>query len=159
PSSNAALTVVVPPIITQQPTNLVVNLTSNATFSVSVSAASTPPLSYQWLWNGNPLAGATNLSLTIANVQITNVGYYSIVVTNIAGSSASVEASLTATILAANFTNTSALRLNGTAAFANTGDGRVLELTRSLADQAGSAFFLTPVSLASNASFSTYFSF
>ena len=64
-SSNASLTVIVPPLITAQPTNLTMNLTSNATFSVSVSTNSTPPLNYQWLWNGNAIVGATNITLTV----------------------------------------------------------------------------------------------
>ena len=158
-SSNASLTVIVPPIITQQPTNLTVNLTSNATFNVSVSSNSTPTFSYQWLWNGNALAGATNASLTIANVQNTNVGYYSVVVTNAAGTNISMEASLTVTMISPGLTNASAMRLNGDAVYTNTSDGRVLELTPATNNQAGSAFFMTPVVLASNASFSTFFSF
>ena len=38
-------------------------------------------------------------------------------------------------------------------------DGRVLELTASIYNTNGNAFFITPVNLASNASFSTFFSF
>ena len=158
-SSNATLTVIVPPIFTRQPTNLTVNLTSNATFSASVNSNSTIPLSYQWLWNGNVLAGATNASLTVANVQATNVGYYSVIVTNAAGTNNSMEASLTVTMLSAGLTNTSALKINGAAVYTNTADGRVLELTPAITNQAGSAFFLTRVTLTSNASFSTFFSF
>ena len=154
-SPPATLTVTVPPLITAQPTNLTVNLTSNATFSVGASG--TAPLGYQWLWNGNVITGATANILTVNNVQAANVGYYSVVVTNAAGTNISQQASLTVTMLSAGLTNTSAMKLNGNAVYTNTSDGRVLELTRSITNQAGSAFFLTPISLVSNASFSTFF--
>ena len=158
-SSNAVLTIVIPPLITTQPTNLTVNLSSNATFVVSIDTTSTTPLGYQWLWNGNVLAGATNSSLTVTNIQITNAGYYSVIITNAAGANRSAEASLTVTIFSAGWTNTSAMKLNGDAVYTNTSDGRVLELTRAIPDQAGSAFFSIPITLISNLSFSTFFSF
>src|SRR5207302_9126294 len=48
-SSNATLTVLLPPAITSQPLNDSVLLTSNASFSSSASG--TGPLSYQWYFN------------------------------------------------------------------------------------------------------------
>lgn len=67
-----------------------------------------------------------------------------------------------------DFSNLSAFTLNGATAGINTGgqgtigpnsgDGRVLRLTNNLG-QAGSAFLTTPFSLASDASFSSYFEF
>ena len=94
-SSNALLTVLVPPLITQQPTNLMVIQGNNATFSVTLSATSTLPLSYQWQFNTANLVGATNASLTVTNVQTTNAGNYSVVITNVAGSVTSSNALLT----------------------------------------------------------------
>jgi hypothetical protein len=62
------------PTITAQPTDQCVPLGSNATFTV---IATNGPLAYQWLLNGVPIDGQTNSSLTIANAQIGDVGYYS----------------------------------------------------------------------------------
>ena len=47
------------------------------------------PLSYRWLYNGAPLAGATNASLLISNAQAANAGSYSVVVSNSTGSATS----------------------------------------------------------------------
>ena len=105
-SSNAVLTVNVPPTITAQPTNQTVARGSNAVFTVT--AAGTAPLSYRWQFNGTNLTGATNLSLTITNVQSTNAGNYSVVVTNVVGSvtsSNAVLALLTAPTITAQPTN------------------------------------------------------
>ena len=66
------LTVLVPPAITAQPTNLTV--VEGATASFSVIASGTSPLSYQWLFNGAGLGGATGTSLTLTSVQPTNGG-------------------------------------------------------------------------------------
>ena len=159
-SAVALLKVSVPPLIAAQPTNLLVNLSSNATFAVTISTNSTPPLSYQWYQNGtNRLTAATNAFLTITNVQTANVGYYTAVVTNNAGATVSSAGSLTVTMFSSNFLYAAAIRANGNAHFTNTTDGNVLELTYARTNQAGSAFFLTPISLVSNASFSTFFSF
>ena len=82
------------PAITAQPTNLTVIQSSNATFSVT--ATGTAPLNYQWWFNAtNKLAAATNASLTITNVQATNAGNYTVVITNAFGSITSSIAVLT----------------------------------------------------------------
>lgn len=71
-----------PPAITGQPQNQLVTITSNATFAVT--ATGTPPLRYQWFFNGtNSIAGATNSVLTIPNVQDVHAGAYSVVVSNV----------------------------------------------------------------------------
>lgn len=73
------------PIITSHPQGKVVTVTSNVTFSAT--ATGTPPLTYQWFFNGTtPIPGATNTSITITNVKDANGGQYSVVVSN--GSSA-----------------------------------------------------------------------
>ena len=95
-SSNVTLTVLTPPVITQQPANVGVIQGSNATFIVTV--ASQPqdgPLGYQWWFNATSLAGVTNASLTITNVQTTNTGAYFVVVSNAGGSVTSSNAILT----------------------------------------------------------------
>ena len=93
-SSNAVLLLTnAPPAITTQPQNQFVLAGQTATFSVA--ATGTPPLSYQWFFSGTNIAGATTNPFTLANVQLTNAGNYSVVITNIAGSVTSSAASLT----------------------------------------------------------------
>ncbi|HWY75319.1 MAG TPA: LamG-like jellyroll fold domain-containing protein, partial [Verrucomicrobiae bacterium] len=81
------------PIITNQPQSLSVDLGSNALFTAT--AAGTPPLGYQWLFGNATIAGATNTSLALANVQLANSGAYTVVVTNAVGSTTSSVATLT----------------------------------------------------------------
>jgi len=81
------------PVITNQPVSLTNNVGSNVTFSVT---AGTAPLNYQWKFDTNTaLLNATNSSLTLTNIQLTNAGTYSVVVTNSSGSVTSSFASLT----------------------------------------------------------------
>jgi hypothetical protein len=97
-SSNVALTVLVPPMITIQPISQTVIQGTNVTFSVTVSTNSDLPLSYQWYFNAaNLLAGATNASLTLENVEPTDAGGYSVVITNLEGSVTSSVATLALT--------------------------------------------------------------
>jgi pectate lyase len=56
-----------------------------ATASLS-TIATAPLLQYLWLFNGNPIAGATTSALTIPNAQPANAGTYTVVVANPAGS-------------------------------------------------------------------------
>ena len=82
-SPPAILTVIAvptPPGITTQPQSQTVSQTSNATFTVTATGST--PLSYQWLFNGAGLAGATASSYTVANAQTTNAGSYSVIITN-----------------------------------------------------------------------------
>jgi endonuclease/exonuclease/phosphatase family metal-dependent hydrolase len=93
-SSNAALVLTnAPPAITTQPQNQSVLAGQTTTFSVA--ATGTPPLNYQWFFNGTNIAGATANPFTLAQVQRTNMGNYSVVITNLAGSVTSSAASLT----------------------------------------------------------------
>jgi hypothetical protein len=55
----------------------------------------TKPLSYQWQFAGTNLPGATNLTLTFASVAGNNAGEYTLVVTNVNGSTTSQVAVLT----------------------------------------------------------------
>ena len=72
--------------ITQNPVSQNVDYNQPVTFSVGASSLST--LGYQWLYNSNAIANATNTSYTIPHVAAGNAGYYSVVVTNATGSSA-----------------------------------------------------------------------
>jgi len=82
-----------PPNITTQPSSQTVNPGANVTFTV-VATGSTP-LSYQWRFNGANISGATGSSYTRSNVQTTNAGNYSVVVSNVAGTATSANAVLT----------------------------------------------------------------
>lgn len=95
-SAVATLTVYVPPGISTQPANQAVNQGQNASFSVVASGS--PPFSYQWNFNGSPLAGASNSSLLLTNVQASQAGNYNVVVSNPAGSVASQVATLTVNV-------------------------------------------------------------
>jgi uncharacterized repeat protein (TIGR01451 family) len=99
-SSNAVLTVLDPWII-GQPQDLLVKAGALATFTVS--AVGTLPLSYQWLKEGTALlvdggniSGALTPTLTVADVQIMDVGNYSVVVSNLNGHVVSSNAALVA---------------------------------------------------------------
>ena len=63
--------------------------------SLSVAAVGTPPLSYQWLLNGTNIDGATASSLVWTNIQLTNAGTYSVLVSNNLGTVLSSNAVLT----------------------------------------------------------------
>jgi hypothetical protein len=82
-----------PPSLITQPQSQTVTRGSNATFSVTASG--TPPLSYQWRFNGNNIAGATAPTLNLFNVQASADGNYSVVVSNLFGSTNSANAKLT----------------------------------------------------------------
>jgi hypothetical protein len=56
------------------------------TNTLSVQAWGTGPLSYQWYQNGAAIDGATNQTLTLAGIQTTNAGLYTVVVTSALGS-------------------------------------------------------------------------
>jgi len=93
-SSNATLTVLVVPSIVTPPTNQTVNAGTDVSFSVV--AAGSAPLGYQWVFNASkPLAGATDDTLLLTNVQPVQGGSYTVVITNAAGSITSAVASLT----------------------------------------------------------------
>jgi len=85
-------TATVPPSITMQPQTVTVAIGDTATFSVT--ATGDPPLSYQWRRNDMDLAGKTDPTLTLNNVQATNAGTYTVVVRNGADSVTSSNALL-----------------------------------------------------------------
>jgi hypothetical protein len=93
-SSNAVLTVVAfPPAIQVQPTNETAIVGSTATLSVVASGS--PPLSFQWEFQGTNLVGATNATLQLTDLQISQLGTYDVLVTNQFGSVLSSNAILT----------------------------------------------------------------
>ena len=80
------------PAITAPPQDRIVANNGNASFSVSVCG--TPPFTYQWLFNGGNIEGATSSTLNLFNITFANAGEYSVVVSNPAGSLTSIPAAL-----------------------------------------------------------------
>lgn len=85
-----------PPFVTQAPTNTEVTAGSPVTFTVVAGGGA--PFSYQWFkgqgTNRVAIAGATNASYTIAQAADANAGFFSVQISNSAGSIFSPEASL-----------------------------------------------------------------
>ena len=86
------LDVSLPPQIIAQPASLTRTNLGRAVFGVG--ASSLTPITYQWLRDGVPIAGATNVTFLLTNLAATNAGYYSVIVSNAAGTAASTAASL-----------------------------------------------------------------
>ncbi|HAV64470.1 MAG TPA: hypothetical protein DCY13_19140, partial [Verrucomicrobiales bacterium] len=108
-NAGAMLTVNVPVAIIQQPVSQDAVPGETATFFVA--ATGTPPISYQWRWNGTPIAGASQPMLTLTNVDTVIGGDYSVVVSNIAGAETSDTARLA---VATNLRQAWVTRHNGT---------------------------------------------
>lgn len=81
------------PIFTVQPTNKSVTAQSN--LAIPAKALGMPPLFYQWSFNGTNIDGATNATLIINQVQISQAGSYSVAVSNEFGFTNSLDAVLT----------------------------------------------------------------
>lgn len=65
-----------------------------------VSASGTAPFTYQWQKNGTDIAGATGANLVFGAVAFTDVGTYTLKVTNSAGNAISNPAAITVTAIA-----------------------------------------------------------
>jgi Immunoglobulin I-set domain/Immunoglobulin domain/PKD domain len=79
--------------ITSQPANQTNILSQNVT--LSVDAISPYPLGYQWFFDSNSIAGGTNSSLVVSNLQLTDTGFYSVAISNSFFSTNSLTALLT----------------------------------------------------------------
>jgi uncharacterized repeat protein (TIGR01451 family) len=122
-----------PPQILSQPQNQT-NLVGTAA-SFSATAIACTPLAFQWFMNSTALSNQTNSTLTLASVNLTNVGNYSVSVTASGGSTNSTIATLTvfdpAPVIAGVAANTDGsitLKLAGAP-----GSTYVLEATTNLA--------------------------
>lgn len=81
-----------PPSISQQPQSTTVYTGQSASFSAI--AQGSLPLVYQWLLDGQPVAGGTAATLTIPTVSLADEGDYTLVITNSSGSVTSAVARL-----------------------------------------------------------------
>jgi enediyne biosynthesis protein E4 len=76
-----------------QPVDQSVSLEADVRFSVRANGE--PPLHYQWRYEAVPILGATDKTLTLAQVQTLHAGGYDVVVSNLYGSVTSQVATLT----------------------------------------------------------------
>jgi hypothetical protein len=83
----------VSPTIAVQPRSQSVSLGANPVFRVT--ATGTPPLSFQWHCNNAPAEAATNGTLALTNVTLTQAGAYFVIVSNGGGAITSAVAVLT----------------------------------------------------------------
>ena len=128
-SNGAMLTVtaaVVAPTITSHPQGQSVN--AGASVAFTVTASGTTPFTYQWRKDGSNLAGATNSTFTLGNVQAAEAGIYTVVVGNSAGSTTSNLAVLTVTPVTATPTisaqpQSQSVQTGGSVTFAVTASG------------------------------------
>ena len=105
-----------PPIFMRQPANQVAAVGANVIFTVGVVGG--PPFAYQWNSNSIAIPAATNATLTLADVSLSDSGgTYSVLVTNSFGSVLSSNAVLT--ILAALAITQPASGLSATGAVLN----------------------------------------
>ncbi len=81
------------PLISQSPLSVTNYEGQSATFSVT--AEGSQPLSFQWRKDGGALSGATNRSFRIDSLTFSDAGGYSVVITNVLGSTNSATATLT----------------------------------------------------------------
>lgn len=79
------------PTITTDPVSQTVAPGGSVTFTVAATGSN---LTYQWKKNDTAIAGATNATLTLTNLQGSNAGDYTATVTNAGGSTTSMPATL-----------------------------------------------------------------
>ncbi len=83
----------VPPLIFAQPSSR--TAFSGETVTVTVGVSGNHPLNYQWRKGSTEIIGATNAVLTLTNVQPSDGGTYSVMVSNAFGTDTSQTATLT----------------------------------------------------------------
>ena len=81
------------PSFTTQPQDQTVTAGAGITFAAAANGSPAP--TYQWNFNGTPIAGATNATYSITSAQSANAGSYSVTATNSAGSVTSAASVLT----------------------------------------------------------------
>lgn len=89
-ASPAALLTVAPILIPVQPRDQITFIGGPASFEVL--AEGKPPLGYSWVLNGEILPGATNATLTLTNLQLADRGFCRVIVSNVFGAAASIDA-------------------------------------------------------------------
>jgi hypothetical protein len=151
-SSAAVLTVLDPPSIAAQPQSTTVSNGTMASFQVV--AFGIPPPTYQWRLNGTNIVGANAATYVINSAQATNVGDYTVVLSNSVNSLVSAPAHLTVQFPASPPTLGSPQLETGRPAFDVTGPANVNVVVFSTAALASGTDFTvwTPVRTNSTAS-------
>lgn len=93
-SAVARLTVPIPPTILGQPQNQIVDPGKPASFSVNAVSVNLP-LTFQWMFNGVEISGATSSTLQIPSAQLSDEGNYTVRVSDTAATLVSAPARLT----------------------------------------------------------------
>jgi hypothetical protein len=86
-------TVVTPPNFVAQPVDT--RVYEGERYALSANVTGTPPVSLQWVHDGVPLSGATNLTLTVTNALPEASGAYRLIASDIGGVTTSEVATLT----------------------------------------------------------------
>ena len=95
-SSPVTVTVVAEAPVILQPPAPITRWVGGSPILFSVGAGGTEPLSYQWQFAGNPIAGATSSTLTLSGpLQASDSGSYEVVISNPQGSYTSAPVVLT----------------------------------------------------------------
>jgi hypothetical protein len=81
-----------PPVLTEQPKSQRVAV--GDTVALKVSAIGSEPFTYQWKFKGKDIAGATQATLTISNVQGGSAGDYVVILRNADGTATSAAANI-----------------------------------------------------------------
>jgi hypothetical protein len=131
-SSSLVTTVDAPPVITVQPSNQVFSAEGNVNFTVSATGVPAP--GYQWFLNATNRVGVNSNVLTLSSLQPSQAGLYTVLVTNIAGSTNSAQARLTL-LQPPNIANISVTRANVSVTFQSViGLNNTLEYKNLLTD-------------------------
>jgi regulation of enolase protein 1 (concanavalin A-like superfamily) len=117
---NFVLYLPVGPTLTSTP--LSTNVFAGDSASFSVAATGIDPLAYQWKHAGTNLPGATDATLTLPVVHLTDAGAYTVVVSDADGSTESEPATLGVAVFAAQPVPTKAM-VGGSASFSVTAYG------------------------------------
>lgn len=108
----------VPSFATQPAAQTSANAGNTVTITSAAAIAGGGSVTYQWLFNDTPIAGATSAALTIQSVQGSNAGAYRVLATGAGGTITSNVATLTV-----GATATNASRLVNLAVRTNAGSG------------------------------------
>jgi uncharacterized delta-60 repeat protein len=92
-TSTVTTLTVIDPAINIQPLDQVTNI--DCSVALAPVSAGTPPLYYQWWKDGTPKAGATQQSLLLSNLQVSDAGNYVLAVSNVFGTAISTTAVVT----------------------------------------------------------------
>jgi hypothetical protein len=81
-----------PPLITRQPVGGIAGV--GESFAFGVAATGTEPFTYQWFFKGSKVAHGTGARLLLTNLNVSQSGNYSVIVSNIVGGMVSSNAVL-----------------------------------------------------------------